>query len=160
MHVRQSHQRATCVAPHFRGRLPIMDDIEAIKALKGRYCRLMDTKDWDGYRQVFTDDVVMDTTDSGGNVIVGGDAFLEFLVPTLAEVTTVHQCHTPEIELTSATTATGIWAMEDLLRFPDGSGLHGFGHYHETYRAQDGRWRIASSTLTRLRMDFTEAADK
>jgi uncharacterized protein (TIGR02246 family) len=136
-----------------------MDDIEAIKALKGRYCRLMDTKDWAGYRQLFTDDVVMDTTDSGGNVISGGDAFLEFLVPAIGEVTTVHQCHTPEIEITTATTATGIWAMEDMLRFPDGSELHGYGHYHETYVIQDGRWLIASSTLTRLRMDFTTATE-
>ncbi len=87
-----------------------MDDIELIKQVKARYCRLMDTKDWDGYRQVFCDDVTMDTTESGGNVVIGADAFLAFLVETLTGVTTVHQCHTPEIELTSATTATGIWA--------------------------------------------------
>ena len=39
-----------------------MDEIEAIKQLKARYCRTMDTKDWPGMRQVFTDDVEMDTT--------------------------------------------------------------------------------------------------
>src|SRR5262245_38519772 len=131
-----------------------MDDIEAIKQLKARYCRLMDTKDWDGYRQVFTDDVTMDTTDSGGNVITGADAFLEFLVPTIGDVVTVHQCHTPEIDITSSTTATGIWAMEDMLQFPDGNELHGYGHYTETYEKADGTWRIKSSKLTRLRMDF------
>ena len=32
-----------------------MDDIEAIKQLKGRYCRTMDTKDWEAMRQVFAD---------------------------------------------------------------------------------------------------------
>ena len=32
-----------------------MDDVEAIKRLKARYFRTMDTKDWDGMRQVFTD---------------------------------------------------------------------------------------------------------
>jgi uncharacterized protein (TIGR02246 family) len=129
--------------------------IEAIKQLKARYCRLMDTKDWAGYRQVFCDDVTMDTTDSGGNVVTGADEFLEFLTATIGDVVTVHQCHTPEISLTSPTTATGIWAMEDMLRFADGTELHGYGHYHETYRKSDGGWRIASSTLTRLRMDFT-----
>jgi len=39
-----------------------VDDIEAIKQLKARYFRTMDTKDWDGMRTVFTDDVVMDTS--------------------------------------------------------------------------------------------------
>ena len=48
-----------------------MDDIEAIKQLKARYCRMLDTKDWDGFRQVLADDVVMDSTGSGGSVITG-----------------------------------------------------------------------------------------
>ena len=87
--------------------------------------------------------------------MTGADDFLTFLVGTIGEVVTVHQRHTPEIQLTSPTTAKGIWAMEDMLRFPDGSELHGYGHYHETYVAQDGAWRISLSTLTRLRMDFS-----
>jgi len=137
-----------------------MDDIEAIKQLKARYCRTMDTKDWAAMRQVFTDDVTMDTTDSGGDVMTGADDFLVFLVQAIGDVVTVHQCHNPEITLTSATTATGIWAMEDMLRFADGSELHGYGHYHETYQAHEGDWRISSSTLTRLRMDFTPAPEQ
>jgi uncharacterized protein (TIGR02246 family) len=132
-----------------------MDDIEAIKQLKARYCRLMDTKDWDGYRRVFTDDVTMDTTDSGGNVVTGADEFMGFLLGVIGDVVTVHQCHTPEIQVTSASEATGIWAMEDMLRYPDGTELHGYGHYHESYEKRDGEWRIKSSKLTRLRMDFT-----
>ena len=132
-----------------------MDDIEAIKQVKARYCRTMDTKDWAAMRRVFTDDVTMDTTSSGGGVVTGADDFLTFLVEVIGDVVTVHQCHTPEIELTSTTTATGVWAMEDMLRWPDGSELHGYGHYHETYEAHEGDWRISSSTLTRLRTDFT-----
>jgi uncharacterized protein (TIGR02246 family) len=133
-----------------------MDDMEAIKQLKARYFRTMDTKDWDTMRQVFTDDVLMDTTDSGGDIMAGADRFLAFLREALDAVVTVHHGHTPEIELTSASSATGIWAMEDMLRWPDGRELHGYGHYHETYEKGDGVWRIKSSTLTRLRMDFTE----
>ncbi|WP_052711305.1 nuclear transport factor 2 family protein [Pseudofrankia sp. DC12] len=135
-----------------------MDDIEAIKQLKARYCRLLDTKDWEGYRQVLTDDVVIDTTDYGGNVVTGGDAFLEFLRVALADTVTVHQCHTPEITMTSPSSADGIWAMEDRVRFPDGTDLNGFGHYHETYEKADGTWRIKASKLTRLRMDFAKPA--
>ena len=33
--------------------------------------------------------------------------------------------------------------------------MQGDGHYHETYALVEGEWRIASSTLTRLRMDLT-----
>ena len=132
-----------------------MDDREAIRQLKARYFRTIDTKDWSGLRRVFADDVVMDTTSSGGGVITGADQFLAFLRGAIGEVTTVHHGHTPEIELTSPTTATGIWAMEDMLRWPDGSEMHGYGHYHETYEKLDGDWRITTSTLTRLRMDLT-----
>ena len=131
-----------------------MDDLEAIRQLRARYCRTMDTKDWAGMRQVFTDDVEVDTTPDGG-VTNGADVFLGFLQEVLGDVITVHHCHLPEIELTSATTATGIWAMEDMLRWPNGMELHGYGHYHEEYVQQDGTWRIAKLKLTRLRRDMT-----
>jgi hypothetical protein len=134
-----------------------MDDIEAIKQLKARYCRTMDTKDWVGMRQVFTDDVTIDTVEAGGNVMTGADDFLSYLVGAIGPVLTVHQCHTPEIELTSPISAKGIWAMEDLLRSPDGSEFHGYGHYHETYAALEGAWRISSLKLTRLRSDSIAA---
>ena len=90
-------------------------------------------------------------------MVAGADEFMAFLEETLADVVTVHHGHMPEIEVTSPTTATGIWALEDLLRWPDGNELRGYGHYHETYEKVDGEWRIASSKLTRLRMDFSAA---
>jgi uncharacterized protein (TIGR02246 family) len=136
----------------------IQDDLEAIKQLKARYFRLMDTKDWAGFRALFTADVRVDVSGDGAGVYEGVETFLEMLVPTLEGVVTVHHGHTPEITLTSPTTATGIWAMEDHLQFPPGRGftaLHGYGHYHETYVKQDGEWRIASTKLTRLRLDLS-----
>ena len=135
------------------------DDIEAIKQLKARYFRTMDTKRWEQMRDVFTDDVTVDTTASGGGAITGADEFLSFLRDTLADVTTVHHGHMPEIELTGPTTATGIWALQDILVWPNGMRLDGYGHYHETYEKIDGRWRISSSTLTRLHMDMTAPED-
>ena len=39
-----------------------LDAIEQIKKLKARYFRCMDTKDWDGFQNVFTADATMDTT--------------------------------------------------------------------------------------------------
>jgi len=132
-----------------------VDDIEAIKQLKARYFRTMDTKDWDAMRAVFTDGVVMDTSESGGPAVTGADEFVAFLRDTLADAVTTHHGHMPEIDVTSATTATGVWALHDRIKWPNGVVMEGAGHYHETYEKIDGGWRIASSTLTRLYMDVS-----
>lgn len=135
------------------------EDIEAIKRLKARYFRCLDTKDWAGLRAVFTDDLVADSTEAGGRGIDGADAFIVFLQEVLAGATTVHQGHMPEIELTSPTTATGIWALHDIVIWPTGLRLDGHGHYHETYAKTDAGWRISTSRLTRLHTDFHPAPD-
>jgi uncharacterized protein (TIGR02246 family) len=132
-----------------------MDPVEEIKQLKARYFRAIDTKDWAGLRAVFADDVTVDTTASGGGVVHGADEFVDFLSATLAGTVTVHQGHMPEIDLTSPTTATAIWALEDLIIWPNGSRMTGYGHYRDAYECTDGGWRITSSTLTRLHMEIT-----
>ena len=99
---------------------------------------------------------MVDTTSSGGSVVTGADEFVTFLRGAIGDVVTVHHGHMPEIELTSPTTATGVWAMEDMLRWPSGMELHGYGHCHETYEKIAGRWRVKATTLTRLRVDMHE----
>jgi len=139
-----------------------LDAIEEIKQLKARYFRCLDTKDWDGFADVFASDARMDMSgevkggEPGAGVTTGSRDITAFVRAMVGHVTTVHHGHTPEIDVTSPTTATGVWAMEDKLRWPDGgplATLHGYGHYHDTYEKRDGRWRIASTTLTRLRVD-------
>jgi hypothetical protein len=136
----------------------VTDELEAIRQLKARYCRFLDTKDVEAWRSVFSTDVVvlLDMAVSTGGAdpmtappLEGVDNFVPTVMGGLEGVATMHHCHTPEITLTSATTATGIWAMEDLLIFPDGRELRGAGHYHERYEKQDGAWRIKSLHLTR-----------
>jgi hypothetical protein len=142
-----------------------MDDIarlaavEDIRRLKARYFRCMDTKDWDGFRDVFAADAEMDMRSEAGEagLVHGKQAIADFVRGSIDTVVTVHHGHMPEIEVTSPTTATGIWAMEDLLRWPAGgplTAMHGWGHYHETYVKVDGRWAIQTLALTRLRLDF------
>jgi hypothetical protein len=131
---------------------------EEIKQLKARYFRCMDTKQWAGWEDVFTADAVMDVSEEqvSQSVIKGRDKIIPFVSKVLEGVVTVHHGHMPEIEVTSETTARGIWSMEDKLRWPDGkTTLHGYGHYHETYEKVDGRWRIKTLKLTRLRIDRT-----
>jgi len=131
-------------------------EIESLKQLKARYCRLLDTKDWTAWRGLFTDDFLSDTSEAGGKVIEGADEFVAFLRKTLGKPSqvTAHQVHAPELELTSETTARGVWALEDVVRMAPGVNMRGYGHYHETYVKHDGQWKIKSSKLTRLRIDF------
>ena len=135
-------------------------DIEAIKQLKARYFRLMDSKDWDGLAQVFTPDVEIDMIGEGGGVTRSVEEYLPYLRENIEDVTTVHHGHMPEITLDSPTTAHGVWAMEDKLWWPEGGPLvhlHGYGHYHETYAKAGDEWRIKTLRLTRLRRDFVTA---
>jgi hypothetical protein len=139
--------------------------IEAIKQLKARYFRCMDTKDWAGLEAVFSDDAAFDMRGEAADkskaaeaLVIGGPAIARFIRGAVEDLVTVHHGHMPEIEILSPTTARGIWAMEDVLRWPEGAAirtLHGYGHYHETYRLTDAGWRIQSSRLTRLRVDVT-----
>jgi hypothetical protein len=130
--------------------------IESIKQLKARYCRYLDTKDWSAWRAIFTDDFVSDTAEAGGKVIIGADDFVAFTRKAIGRPAqaTAHQVHAPEIEFTSATTACGVWALQDVVRFAPGLTLVGYGHYHETYENNAGQWLIKSSKLTRLREDI------
>ncbi|HLS83003.1 MAG TPA: nuclear transport factor 2 family protein [Steroidobacter sp.] len=142
-------------------RLAAIRDIEQLKA---RYFRCMDLKDWRGLEAVFTPDVLTDFRESTqphneSLLIEGAARYVAMLAPVLQPLITVHHGHMSEIEITSETTATGIWAMEDKLWAPEGSGLswrrlHGYGHYHERYEKRDGRWLISAIRLTRLRVDI------
>jgi hypothetical protein len=122
-----------------------VDDIEAIKQVKARYGRAADTRDWDLLRTTVTDDFSCDTGSQGRGATVGIDAFIERVGGNPS--VTVHHALMPEIELTSPTTATGIWAVHLFAQTPDGGSVDGFGHYHDTYVKVDGSWRLSSLRL-------------
>jgi hypothetical protein len=135
--------------PHFA-------DWLAICNVKARYCRCLDTKDWAGYAACFTEDLLLDTSPSGGQKIAGRDAAIAYVRSSISEDTvTTHHVHAPEIEI-DGDSATVIWAMQDRNIWPNGRKLLGFGHYHERYRREDGEWRIAESVLTRINMELSD----
>jgi hypothetical protein len=134
-------------------------DIEQIRRLKARYFRLMDTKRWEEFRNLFTDDALFEgntdlqtITGPPGLVADSADRFVAIVRERLERATTVHHGHMPEIEIIDATSATGIWAMVDLLERPDSPfpSFQGYGHYHDEYRKEGGQWRISASRLTRI----------
>ncbi len=125
----------------------------AITNVKARYCRLLDTKDWAGFAAVFADDVVIDTTGSGGPRLEGRDVAVAYIRASLEQAVTLHHVHSPEIAI-DGDGAQAIWAMQDRLKWPNGRVLDAAGHYHERYARVDGAWRITESRLTRLFVDM------
>jgi hypothetical protein len=131
-------------------------DLEELRQLKARYFRLLDTKQWDEWALVFAADAVMELPEADA-VLHGRDEIVRSVSGALEGARTVHHGHMPELELTGEDSARGIWAMFDYVEWPerDGArvGLNGYGHYHEEYVREDGRWRIARCRLERLRID-------
>ena len=87
------------------GRLTAIEDIRALKA---RYFRCMDEKDWPGLQAVFAPDLVADFRDSTGTrnealLTHGAALYVTNLAPILQNITTTHHGHMPEIEITSPT---------------------------------------------------------
>jgi hypothetical protein len=134
--------------------LRALRDIEAIKQLKARHCRLVDTKDWARWAETcLTEDFHLE---SGSGIQDGREVVVASVSGALDKASTVHHVYTPEITLTGPDTAKGVWPMEDWVRLTlngDTVAFHGFGHYHEEYVRTDEGWRIKSSVQTRLRVD-------
>ncbi len=128
-------------------------DIEAIKILKSRYFRFMDTKQWDNWAELFTADFYgIYTGDHPDIEFHGRDDIVSKNREMLAEHRTVHHGHNPDITLTGNNTAIGVWAMMDYVDIP-GARFQGYGHYHDEYRKENGQWRISKVHLRRLRVD-------
>ena len=127
-----------------------LHEIEAIKQLKARYFRLMDTKAWDEWAQVFTTNARLQWGPEKSDAAEGRDQIVAMVSSSLEGAVTCHHGHMPEIELLDASNARGIWAMFDLVDHPR-FDLKGYGHYFEEYRKENGRWRIHRTRLTRLR---------
>ena len=129
-------------------------EIESIKQLKARYFRCMDEKRWKDWAQVFAEDATLDTReDASEGLVTGRDAIVAFVSAAGGAAITGHHGHMPEIEITGARSARGVWSMEDYLDFESDPPftIHGRGHYREEYeKGDDGAWRIKSLNLTRL----------
>lgn len=136
---------------------------EEIRRLKARYCRFLDTKHWEKWGELFTPDATVAAAGHGGEatgMVAGREKIVRWVSEQVGKAVTVHHVFAPEIEVESLSRANGVWAMEDLVTFPEDvpkrpfKSLNGFGHYHETYIADGGRWHIESILLSRIKQDI------
>jgi ketosteroid isomerase-like protein len=138
------------------------EDRDAIHGVKARYFRLLDTKQWEAWGEVFTADAAMDMPEAK-LYVEGRDEIVKAVRDILDDVVTVHHGHMGELEAAGPDEATAIWAMEDYLIWPPkpdersfASTTRGYGHYFERYSRADGSWRIARTQLSRLHVETVQ----
>jgi bile-acid 7alpha-dehydratase len=138
-----------------------LQEIEAIKRLKYKYFRCLDTKQWDEMRECLTEDATAAYA-SGKYSFQGREQILNFLIGAMNRPTALsaHHGHHPEIELTSATTAVGVWALADIfIDLQAGITIRGAAYYHDEYVKVDGQWKIKSTGYDRTFEEFESRAD-
>ncbi|NGN92395.1 nuclear transport factor 2 family protein [Nocardioides sp. KC13] len=142
--------------------------IEDVRRLMARYVRYADHQRWDDLAGLFTEDGTFTPHKPDGSVWLRMNGRDEISATVGASggpgVTLVHHLFSDEIDVDSAETARGVFAMEDIVTRPEDAEvsetipfrrMHGFGHYHARFVRTDGSWRIAELTQTRIRLDFT-----
>lgn len=143
--------------------------IEAIRDLKAKYWRGVDSGDAALVRSILAEDCVLDCTGCCTDPTSGIDFLPEMNVvmrgrdswkggEALAGFVTSHQGHQAEIDITGPDSATALWTFTDRFFYPPGMKYRrftGYGYYHDTYtRAPDG-WKLQTMRFTRL---WVEAA--
>ena len=135
-------------------------ETEAIKQLKYRYFRFLDGKQWDAMAELFAEDATV--AYAGGKLsYTGREQIMDFLRNALGRdsMRTAHHGHHPEIDFTSDTTATGIWALRDTVIDKDNHfTLNGAAFYHDEYVKVDGEWKIRSTGYERLYEEIDTSA--
>ena len=123
----------------------IADRIE-IDDLLTRYAAAVDTKDWELYRTVFTDDAVIDYTSAGGIRGSLGEV-VEWLSHAMKLFPMTQHFVTNRLVVLDGDTATGRAYYYNPLGRPDGKGgtqlLFMGGYYHDRFRRTADGWRIA-----------------
>jgi hypothetical protein len=139
--------------------------IEAIRDLKAKYWRGVDTADGELVRSILAPDCELDYRGCCADPLTGIDHMPQMSIVmrgrdswqtgNLEEprVVTVHQGHQHEIAITGKTSATGLWVFTDRFFIPPGSAftrLTGYGHYHDTYEMAGDAWLLKTTRITRL----------
>ncbi|HWS92968.1 MAG TPA: nuclear transport factor 2 family protein [Mycobacterium sp.] len=117
-------------------------DFVEIQQLLARYSRSLDTRDWELYRSVFTEDAYIDYAASGGTT-GQRDHVVEWLGKTLGTIdwSGMHYITNIEAEV-KGDSAHVRAAVFNPMQFPGMKGLTYFGGYyhHNMIRTSDG-WR-------------------
>lgn len=136
-----------------------MEEMQAridLTEAKARYCRFLDTKQWQQWQDLMVEDFTLDVTEGTQLPLIHGrEKAVAQVRSSLETAATAHQVHTPEITFNSDDEAEVIWPMQDRVVWGEGKpSLVGYGHYYERWVRQSGDWKIARLRLSRLHVDF------
>lgn len=128
-------------------------DIAAIKAVKYRYLRALDTKHWDDFAATLTDDVLGDYGSSPGGqklAFTNRDDLVEYMRSSLGpDIITEHRVDHPEISV-DGDEATGTWYLQDRVIVAQANFmLIGAAFYRDRYRRTAEGWRISETGYDR-----------
>ena len=130
-----------------------LEAIEAIKRVKYRYLRALDTKHWDDFADTLTEDIVGDYGSSLGKEhhFTNRDDLVEFMRTSMpANIYTEHRVTHPEITLDDSDEAEGTWYLQDRVIVPDFDFmLFGAAFYHDRYRKTLDGWKICATGYQR-----------
>ena len=129
-----------------------VDAIEAIKRVKYRYLRALDTKHWDDFADTLTEDIAGDYGSSLGKEHHFTDraALVELMRTSMpAGVLTEHRVTHPEITV-DGDEAEATWYLQDRVIVPEYNFmLFGAGFYHDRYRRTEDGWKICATGYDR-----------
>ena len=129
-------------------RLRMLEDIEAIKRLKRRYCAYCDDNyDADALAELFTEDAVWDGGVRGYNE--GREEIRSFFKNAPQRLPfAIHMVMNPIIEV-DGDTGTGTWYLFQPCTFAEGDqAVWGAARYDEEYVRTGGQWKFRSLKLT------------
>jgi hypothetical protein len=129
-----------------------LGDIEAIKQLKYAYFRLLDLKRFDELGELLTEGATASYENSGSD-LRSRRAIVAFLDDALSDhgIISLHHGHHPEIVLTSPTTATGVWYLQDRVIVPAYDvEIAGAAFYDDVYTKVGDRWFISHTGYQRV----------
>ncbi len=130
-------------------RVQVLEDIEAIKKLKARYCAYCDDNyDADGLASLFTEEAIWD----GGEVLgrnEGREAIRQFFQSSSRRLPfAIHHVMNPTIDV-QGDTATGQWYLFQPCTLARGNRAAFLAaRYNETYVRLDGEWKFQRMDIT------------
>ena len=141
-------------------RMQVLEDIEAIKKLKHRYLRCLDGKLWEEMDECLANDI--ETSYFNDEMKTSGkeETMNFFRIGLSDDLVALHHGHHPEIEVTSDTTAKGIWGLYNYMIDKNGNRSQRVGGiYHETYTKVNNQWKIQSIICRQLFHESWERSD-
>lgn len=142
--------------------------IEAIKQVKARYFRGVDTGNGALVRSILAEDCVLDYRGCcidpatgrdylpAMNIVMNGRTSWSSGGLRDIGIVSAHHGHNSEITIENPSRASAVWSMTDHLFMPPGgaySAMTGYGFYHETYEKVGAEWFIKSLRIERTRVE-------